>query len=1054
MKPKDFNIFPYQWTCADELNDEHFQQSVIRIYGWNELNETVYVRVDDYQIPMWVELPTSIEWTETKKRKICNYFLKLNDHVGYRPSDISFVDRYKLYDGSVKLRPNQQSDSTDANLKYEHKKHPFLRLLFHSAEAMKSMKYNIHNREKFVPEMGKLTMKCHVFENNKTPVIKLLAEAKLPSANWIQAKGTKIKGSEKESTKKHEYIVSWKDLKSHPESEKLPIVHPKVLSFDGEMYSSDPNGAMCKASRPNDVIIQIGATLAQKGKPTQKFLFHCGESIITLEDTTVFDCETESLMIAKFAHFVREQDPDIMMGYNIFGFDIPYINTRATEINNISELGSKLGSIPGKKTEYFESNWSSSGRGTVSLQYWMTEGRIWLDMMTYIKMQFPNLSTYRLDAVCDTFLKNQNKDPIKPKDINDSWKHKDWALFTKVGKYCVQDCYVVQLLFEKLMTWFDLFESATTCCVPIMDIYTKGQQNRIFSQVLRYSLHNNIVVESNVVSTKDKFVGASVTDPIPGLYKTILPFDFASLYPSIMMAHNIDYSKLIVDDSIPEEDCHIFEWEDHICCNCPKDTCKGQKPEKFKDGTPKIFCKAHRYRFLKSSLGGKGVLPTILENLISARKNTRKIIANNEKLIERLRSESGDQQTIDDLEEVNEVLNKRQLSYKIAANSMYGSMGVTEGVLPFLTGAQCVTAKGRQSIRLASDTLEQKFGGRVIYNDTDSAYTYFPHLVNKTPQEIWTFANDVVEKIKELFPPPMKLEFEDKVYYKFLIFCKKKYVGQTMDEKGQLDEKLTKRGIVLTRRDNCPLLKIIYEKNINYILSNFETIVSINKSQTTKEMIRNSPELQELIVDQIDLINHMFALYYDYKNFVLVKGYKQAEYKTKTPPPHVAVVNKQKKRGIHIAVGDRVEYVVLDNGNNYKKSESQTENVEALDFFADYKSILKLSYIYYLKSFVLPVGQIFDVVFYLRFPVFKRVKEEVYKLDSSAKTKNKLKKHIVYKYEKTKVTKNLYEEQFELRILKNRYINQLKDYFQPEIEFVDEVEDEEILVIKTKKNIR
>ena len=64
------------------------------------------------------------------------------------------------------------------------------------------------------------------------------------------------------------------------------------------------------------------------------------------------------------------------------------------------------------------------------------------------------------------------------------------------------------------------------------------------------------------------------------------------------------------------------------------------------------------------------------------------------------------------------VLDKRQLAYKISANSMYGAMGVQRGYLPFLPGAMCTTAKGRESIQKAADYVQKKHQGKIIYGDS------------------------------------------------------------------------------------------------------------------------------------------------------------------------------------------------------------------------------------------------------------------------------------------------------------------------------------------------
>jgi DNA polymerase elongation subunit (family B) len=76
---------------------------------------------------------------------------------------------------------------------------------------------------------------------------------------------------------------------------------------------------------------------------------------------------------------------------------------------------------------------------------------------------------------------------------------------------------------------------------------------------------------------------------------------------------------------------------------------------------------------------------------------------------------------------------------------MYGIMGAAEGYLPFLPGAMSVTKIGRDSILKASSYIEKNHKGKVIYNDTDSAYTIFPHMDDKPMEELWKYANMIVE---------------------------------------------------------------------------------------------------------------------------------------------------------------------------------------------------------------------------------------------------------------------------------------------------------------------
>merc|ERR1719296_656595 len=148
-----------------------------------------------------------------------------------------------------------------------------------------------------------------------------------------------------------------------------------------------------------------------------------------------------------------------------------------------------------------------------------------------------------------------------------------------------------------------------------------------------------------------KFEGATVLEPITGYYaKPIATLDFASLYPSIMMAHNICYCTLLRPDQVKSMD--------------PEQITKAPS-------TGSTFVKREVRR---------GLLPMILEELLTARKRAKKAMA-----------EAEDPLT-------KSVLNGRQLALKVSANSVYGFTGATVGVLPCLEISASVTAFGRTMI--------------------------------------------------------------------------------------------------------------------------------------------------------------------------------------------------------------------------------------------------------------------------------------------------------------------------------------------------------------------
>ncbi|MCH9773479.1 MAG: hypothetical protein K0U28_08140, partial [Cyanobacteria bacterium] len=504
-----------------------------------------------------------------------------------------------------------------------------------------------------------------------------------------------------------------------------------------------------------------------------------------------FSCE--GALIEGFANFIQEHRPNIITGYNIMGFDIPYLTERAKLVGEIDQLSqahfNSVKAAPERKIR-----WSSQAYKNQEFEFLDWEGIIVIDMLKVIQRDY-RLSNYKLDTVAQHILGEQNqKDPLSYKDIFDCYRRgvksmRDDGTYPKsatraielVGKYCMVDSRLVANLFVATQTFIGYSEMAKTCMVPVSDLILRGQQLKVFSAVFRHCHDHRIVVESNgyVAGENETYVGAYVFQPVPGVYENVAPFDFASLYPTTMIAYNIDYSTLVKSRRVPDRQCHIVEWQDHIGCEhdprvkertaltraideLVEQTKYGRERAKkllVKDFIPsgrrgaairrkatrardrarqKIHreiaeieveikklrekrvaivksipknktCAHHRYRWLKKP---RGVLPTILQNLLDARARTRREIKSLR------RATYDDPQTRLEAELLISVLDKRQLSYKVSANSMYGACGVREGYLPFMPGAMCTTALGRRNNKLAAKTIVEKWKGRLIYGDS------------------------------------------------------------------------------------------------------------------------------------------------------------------------------------------------------------------------------------------------------------------------------------------------------------------------------------------------
>lgn len=825
-------LFSYSWHLDETEND----QLAIRVFGLNENNESVCLLIDDFTPFVYIELPNDINWNQSYAQLLGNELDNILNRD--RPVVKSLLFKKKLYYAHKK----QKNDGLEDIL------FPFLFCSFNTPSKIKKLIYALKKTVN-VPGVGSLKLKVH--ENMANPVLQLCCLRDIPSAGWISFKGKRITGEDKESLCKHEFTTGWKNLFK---SNEKGIVKPLIMSFDIECNSTNPS-KMPNPYIPGDKIFQISCVFGRQGEPESnwtKYLLSLGdpEHEIVGEDVEVRSFSTETDLIKGYVELIHEMDPQVLCGYNILSFDIPYMLDRS-KFNFCYPDFLKQGCIPHRPAIEKTIKWSSSAYKNQEFKFIDAEGRLFVDLLPLIKRDY-KFDNYRLKTISEFFL-GQTKDPLTPKGIFKCYRIHSPKSLGIVGKYCVQDSHLVLKLFETIHTWIGLCEMASICNVPIFYLYTQGQQIKVFSQVYKKCMGENRVVESDGYIPKDNenYTGAYVFDPEPGLYDMVVSFDFSSLYPTTIIAYNIDYSTLVKDEysyniqtgkeewikdkRISDKDCHLFEWEDHT--GCEHDTAvRKTKPKS-------IMCAKHKYRFLKEP---KGVLPTILQNLLDARKATNRQI---EKIQQQIK-ETEEEEEKNNLEREVTVLDKRQLALKVSANSMYGGMGVKRGYLPFMPGAMCTTARGRQSIDKAAKFIRENYQGKIIYGDTDSVYVNFPNL--KSPQDTWDFCMRVQDEMLALYPRPMKLAYEEKIYWRYFILTKKRYMALTCDNNGTVSNKIFKRGVLLARRDNSKFLRELYG----------DMIMKIFYKEPEKDVC-------ELILDRL---NQMFSGSFDIKNFVVTKS--------------------------------------------------------------------------------------------------------------------------------------------------------------------------------------
>lgn len=925
--------------------DSEFMQSDenegLHLWCLDRNSQPIHLIIKNSPIYLYIELPETpliSKWDEDSVELLYRNFVKTHGKVA--PFLMEYTEREKLY-----------------YYKGEDSSIPMARLFFKSPRDMNICNARLVKNQEYADFGG---MIFRTFEKDISVRRKISTIRRTRYCQWFEFSGVEIPFSSKirQATEGkpgreiREYVIEdYNNITSiDPKVSAGWSSSPTVLSWDIETYS-DNHHQMPDKTNEKHVVYMISCLAQVTGDPStrEKYVI-VSEDVDPIDGVTVLKAKDEEELILLFLELIEHVDPEIIMGYNIFAYDYPYLDARFSMRRECYEPCSRIqGYIP----EMSNSAWASGAYGQTIISYLKMPGRISIDLFPLIKRDY-KFDKYTLDFVAGELL-GSSKHDVSAQQMFKAYESKDVKEMTRVTRYCIQDADLVIDLYEKMRVWIGLVEMANIVGVEIMDLFTRGQQIRCVSQIYDLTAKKKIVLNSRdpvVIDYKGGFVG----DPIKGLHDFVICLDFSSLYPSIMMAFNICYTTLVPEiyaEDYTDDEVHTIVVDEKT-----------------------------RYRFVKAHIR-KGVLPQLVENLVSERSNVRKEIKVLESRLKELRPKDA---TLDQIEAYSQnikdeikqielsivVLDKRQLALKVSANSMYGFLGVqTGGKLPLIEGAVSITAKGRQLINEVNDFLVKEYDATVVYNDTDSSMVTIPAIkdakeVNKwgqmladrisgKPEVRDENGNVITPAVTGLFPPPLKMEFEKGM--RFIGITKKKYAAFLIDGKGEFkkdrtgEEEIYKRGIVIARRDNFPFLRKKYTEVLRSILR------------------RNPIEYTfKLILDGvIDLISGNLPVR---GNLTIIRGLGK-EYASDGAFMKV-FADELASRGHPVSAGDRLEYVVIEGDAKvplgrkmrliemYEDSVNYDEKTEGPRPFSVYPKE-KLDYMYYLThGFQNPLDQLFS----------------------------------------------------------------------------------------------
>ena len=536
----------------------------------------------------------------------------------------------------------------------------------------------------------------------------------------------------------------------YPEEEiKFDITKIRLVTIDIEVAAEGgfPNVFDCA----EEIL-----TISIQNYSTKKIIcFANGRSYNnTRKDVSYVHCTDEIDLINRFLAFWEQNTPDAVTGWNCELYDIPYIAGRIERILGEKEARrlSPWGNIRRKELVI-------QGREQISYEVAGVSIIDYLDL--YKKFTYTNQESYRLDHIAFVEL-GQKKLDHSEFDTFREFYTKDWQKFVD---YNIKDVELVDQLEDKMK----LIELCLT-----MAYDAKVNYNDVFYQVrtwdaiiYNYLKKRNIVIPPKDKSSKDdKFAGAYVKEPIPGIYNWVVSFDLNSLYPHLIMQYNISPETLV-------ETKHSSASVERIL---------GKQISINGD-----FCVCANGAQYRKDI--RGFLPELMEKMYNDRVVFKKKMLAAKQQYEKTPTK--------ELEKEIARCNNIQMAKKISLNSAYGAIGNQYFRYYKLANAEAITLSGQVSIRWIESKMNQylnrilksKDVDYVIASDTDSIYLNMGPLVENVYEERETTREKVVEFLDKI----CKMELEPYIESSYQELAE--YVN-AYDQKMQMKrENIADRGI-------------------------------------------------------------------------------------------------------------------------------------------------------------------------------------------------------------------------------------------------------------------
>lgn len=788
---------------------------------------------------------------------------------------------------------------------YQKTKKEMLKITTHLPRDVPEIRDDILKLQEVMRAEGK----WEVYETDILFRNRFLIDKNLGGMVWLSAEGAPVdpvkyfRGGNSGSSRCENFACDSSILASgFKKIENFTIAPLKYLSFDIECLPLD--GGMPSPDVSPIIMISFSFEPEYRGHKTLVLLAKPAEGI----NSDVLPCKDETEMLNRFFEIFCEYDPDIVAGYNHQDFDIPYITDRVRALAAQGKAINPVVGRDGSKIGY---------RRFGLLTRTEIKGRVVVDALPLVRRAF-SLKQYTLRAVSKELL-NREKLDVPPLEMEEYW-FDTGEKFRKFVDYARRDAELALELILNLRLLDKYIALAQVSGSLLQEIVDGGQTSMVETLLLReFGRRDRVLlpkpddeVSAERYEMSSDLKGGEVLEPKKGLLENVIILDYKSLYPTIMMAHNLCYSTVVTGDR--------------------PDGATIKPPSGGEFVPPDVY---------------KGIVPSILEDLLNQRSLTKK----------RMRSTSDENEY--------RVLDATQLAVKILLNSFYGYSGYARARLYNLTLANAVTSFGRSNILNTRDIINtigkivlrngaalllEEAGElsphdkvvelSVAYGDTDSVFVHCQSTEDLSLEEVSLVGNRLSNIVSASLPDPMELEFES-IAKRALLIAKKRYALWLFEPRNSgWEDKIKVKGMETVRRDWCELTSITLNKVLELVLIEGAVDRAVEHVRQVVSDVRNlDPGKDAGIIEKLVLTRTLTRKTDSYKN----------------RQPHLTVAENLKKRtGVMPSIGTRIPFVIVAGKGLF------VDRAEDPDYVREHNVPIDVDY-YVKKQILPPVERILEV---------------------------------------------------------------------------------------------